>query len=83
MFCILVDFESFQGTLFRKRFKEAAVMRVKHQELFSKFTTTFKPETTSKWEAACRAWDDEGDVPNPYQEPANSTFNKSKSLESC
>jgi hypothetical protein len=49
-------------------------MRAKHQELFAKFSETFKPETIRKWEATVKAWEADSEKPNPYEEPVNSTF---------
>lgn len=49
-------------------------MRARHQELFEKFTATFKPETVARWEASVKAWDNDEDVPNPYEEPVNSKY---------
>lgn len=46
-------------------------MRTKHKELFEKFSATFKSETVNKWEAAVSAWDNDEEVPNPYEEPVN------------
>jgi hypothetical protein len=67
----LTDHTSGAGTLFVKRFKEAVAMREKHQDLFAKFSETFKPETIAKWEAAVKAWEADSTKPNPYKEPVN------------
>ena len=67
----LTDHTLGAGTLFVKRFKEAVVMREKHQDLFAKFYETFKPETIAKWEAAVKAWEADSTKPNPYEEPVN------------
>jgi hypothetical protein len=47
-------------------------MRTKHQDLFAKFSETFKPETMKKWEAMVKAWEAVPTRPNPYEEPVNS-----------
>ena len=44
----------------------------KHQDLFVKFSATFKPETILKWEAMVKAWEADLTKPNPYEEPVNS-----------
>jgi hypothetical protein len=49
-------------------------MRAKHQDLFTKFSETFKPETVQKWEAAVKHWEVDSNKPNPYEEPVNSMF---------
>jgi hypothetical protein len=49
-------------------------MRKKHQDLFAKFSDTFKPETVQKWEAMVKAWEADSTKPNPYEEPLNSMF---------
>jgi hypothetical protein len=60
--------------LFLKRFQEAFLMRSKHQELFTKFSATFKPETVEKWEKLVREWEQDDTKANPYAEPVNSTY---------
>lgn len=60
--------------LFLKQFQEADLMRVKHQELFAKFSATFKPETVEKWEKLVREWEQDDTKANPYVEPVNSTY---------
>ena len=49
-------------------------MKGKHQELFAKFTATFKPETVSKWETMVKVWEIDNRKPNPYAEPINSMY---------
>jgi hypothetical protein len=47
-------------------------MQKKHQDLFVKFTETFKPETVQTWENSVKAWEANENMPNPYKEPVNS-----------
>jgi hypothetical protein len=61
-------------TLFAKRLKEAVPMRSKHQDLFAKFSATFKPETVSVWEEMVTTWERDNTQPNPYEEPVNGEF---------
>jgi hypothetical protein len=68
---LLTDYTSGAGTLFVKRFKEAVVMRRKHQDLFTKFSETFKPDTITKWEAMVKAWEVDLTKLNPYVELVN------------
>lgn len=60
-------------------------MRMKHRELFAKFSSTFKPETVAKWEAMVKKWETNPlSKPNPFEEPTNCKnchfFVSSKSL---
>ena len=64
-------------TLFVKRLKEAIPMRAKHQELFAKFSATFKPGTVLVWEEMVKTWERDRTKPNPYEEPINGEFYRS------
>ena len=69
-----------QGTLFAKRFREAALMNAKHTETFKKFSATFPPETLSKWLKMVERWETDPTAPNPYDEPERSKFSISNIL---
>lgn len=60
--------------LFRKRFKEAVLMKAKHHDLFAKFNATFKPETAARWDIMVKDWELDNTKPNPYTEPINSSL---------
>jgi hypothetical protein len=49
-------------------------MRDRHQDLFMKFTATFKPETVLAWEGMVMAWERDPTQPNPFEEPVNGRF---------
>ena len=49
-------------------------MKARHQELFARFTATFKPETVSMWETMVKVWEVDNQKPNPYAEPINSMY---------
>jgi hypothetical protein len=64
----------FPETIFAKRLKEAVPMRSKHQDIFAKFSATFKSTTVSQWEEMVKAWERDPTQPNPYEEPVNGEF---------
>jgi hypothetical protein len=65
---------SSKGTLFAKRFEEAALMNAKHTDLFDKFSTTFPLKVIEKWEKMVENWESNPGAPNPYNEPEKSTY---------
>lgn len=62
------------GPLFLKRFKDACIMRKKHNDAFNTFSSTFKAETIAIWTKMVEDWIGDRTKPNPYEEPDNSEF---------
>lgn len=60
------------GQLFYKHFKDAVVMKNKHQEAFELFSSSFASSTITKWSEMVREWEVDRTKPNPYEEPINS-----------
>ena len=55
-----------------KRFKDACIMRKKHQDAFNTFSTTFKANTIAVWTKMVDDWVSDRTKPNPYEESQNS-----------
>lgn len=49
-------------------------MRMKHQEAFLLFSSTFLPSTIAKWSKMVEEWETDRTKPNPYEEPVNREF---------
>lgn len=59
-----------EGSLFLKRFKNAAKMSEIQIDVFNQLSATFTPETIRRWEAMVVAWNkNPKTAPNPYREP--------------
>lgn len=57
------------GQLFSKCFKDATVMKEKHQKAFEAFSSTFPLSTVTKWITMVKNWENDRSQPNPYEEP--------------
>jgi hypothetical protein len=51
-------------------------MRAKHQDIFAKFSATFKPETIERWENMVKEWELNKNKPNLFAEPINSPLRR-------
>ena len=63
-----------KGTAFAKKFKDATLMKDKHEDIFNQLTSTFRPRVIKEWTKAVEDWEAGLTDTNPYQEPISSAF---------
>ncbi len=67
----LINFDFVIGKLFSKYFKDAILIKNKHQEAFEAFSSSFAPPVIEKWSKMVQKWQLYRKKPNPYEEPEN------------
>ena len=58
------------GVILRKKFTQAANMKVKHETAYQQLKSTFSTELVQKWEKRVEKWENDPKTSNPYTEPS-------------
>ena len=62
--------------------EDAHVMKVQQRRTFDKYTTTFDAKVVREWEQMIKAWEDDPNKPDPYEEPQAGKYSESR-MASC
>lgn len=70
LFFIVSLLINLSGGSLLKKFKQATVMKAKHEAAYQQLTSTFSSDLIKRWEGRVEKWENDRKGPNPYCEPS-------------